>query len=434
MTSEAERSSSFSLELAIQCADSFNGSTGLGCAVSNSSGDVLYSTGYSCSACGICEAVMQQNSRKKIKCGDVHLYGTMQAERFGGKYIYFCPMGLTCFVSPLFDENGSSIGMITAGPLMMVDKDDFIKYDLQDAIGLSRAQLRKILPMLHKIPYVSPERVTQMSNLLFFSIGFVNNVSAAEKQLNDQDSNMIQGQIGEFLHQLKSSGSEIVPSYPFETEHALMQAITDSNKNASQRLLNEILGYIFFSSGGNFEIIKSRVFELIVLLSRAAIDGGADSNVIFNLNHRYLREINSVTSIDDLCVWLSAVMNKFMDYVFRFNDVKHIDVIRKAVDYIRRNYSKKITLEEVAAHVFLSPSYFSKIFKDEMKCNFNSYLNKIRIDRSKALLLSDKIRLVDVSGLVGFEDQSYFSKVFKRMTGVTPGKFRESHGILSSKQ
>ncbi len=67
-----------------------------------------------------------------------------------------------------------------------------------------------------------------------------------------------------------------------------------------------------------------------------------------------------------------------------------------------------------------------------MKCNFNSYLNKVRIERSKSLLLSDKIRLIDVSGLVGFEDQSYFSNVFKRITGVTPGKFRESHGNIAN--
>lgn len=123
-------------------------------------------------------------------------------------------------------------------------------------------------------------------------------------------------------------------------------------------------------------------------------------------------------------------MNRYTDFTFRFNDVKHIDVIRKAVDYIRRNYAGKITLEEVAAYVFLSPSYFSKVFKDEMGCNFNHYLNHIRIEKSKQLLLSDSIRLVDVSGVVGFEDQSYFTKVFKKLTGITPGKFREARGQI----
>ena len=88
----------------------------------------------------------------------------------------------------------------------------------------------------------------------------------------------------------------------------------------------------------------------------------------------------------------------------------------------------KISLEEVAAHVFLSPSYFSKIFKEEMKCNFSRYLNMVRIEKGKSLLVDDAIPLVDISNMVGYEDQSYFSKVFKKIVGVSPGKYRESRG------
>jgi len=89
---------------------------------------------------------------------------------------------------------------------------------------------------------------------------------------------------------------------------------------------------------------------------------------------------------------------------------------------------KKITLEDVAAYVYLSPSYFSKIFKEEMDVNFNAYLNYVRIEMSKKLLLDPSISMVEVSNLVGFEDQSYFSKVFKKMTGISPKKYRENRG------
>jgi YesN/AraC family two-component response regulator len=78
--------------------------------------------------------------------------------------------------------------------------------------------------------------------------------------------------------------------------------------------------------------------------------------------------------------------------------------------------------------VFLSPAYFSRIFKEEMGENFNSYVNLIRIEAAKKLLLNEQVPLVDISSLVGFEGQSYFSKVFKKMTGMTPGRFREARG------
>ena len=89
---------------------------------------------------------------------------------------------------------------------------------------------------------------------------------------------------------------------------------------------------------------------------------------------------------------------------------------------------KKIALEDVAEHVFLSPSYFSKIFNEELSSNFSKYLNKVRIEQAKRLLLSSSASLIEISNLVGFDDQSYFSKVFKKLTGVTPGKYREARG------
>ena len=76
----------------------------------------------------------------------------------------------------------------------------------------------------------------------------------------------------------------------------------------------------------------------------------------------------------------------------------------------------------------MSPTYFSKLFSEEMGCRFTAYLNKVRVEKSKLLLKGSGIPLVDIAGLVGYEDQSYFTKVFKRVTGVSPGKYRESGG------
>ncbi|RPF48735.1 helix-turn-helix protein [Hydrogenoanaerobacterium saccharovorans] len=423
--------SRFDLALAKECADAFSLSTGIGCTVSDLNGNVLHSIGYSCSCCEVC-SIINEKKDAELKCKDALLYGMMQAERFGGKYIYYCPMGLTCFVSPIMSEN-EGVALVTAGPLLMVETDDYINFDLNN-LKLSNKKIEKVLSVIHNIPYVSPERVSRMSTLLFMSVGFLNNIASYNQLLKTQNSDTIQGQVGDFVHQLKLENNKDASSYPLNKEHELMQSIIDSDKPNSQRLLNELLGHIFFSSGGDFKIIKTRVYELIVLLSRAAIDGGAETSLVFDMNHRYMGEIERIISVDELCYWLSTVMSRYTDLVFKFSDVKHIDVIRKAAEYIRKNYAGKITLEEVASYVYLSPSYFSKVFKEEMDCNFNTYLNKIRIEKSKKLLLTDKIKLVDISGIVGFEDQSYFSKVFKKMTGITPGKYRESRGLIKPKK
>jgi YesN/AraC family two-component response regulator len=67
-----------------------------------------------------------------------------------------------------------------------------------------------------------------------------------------------------------------------------------------------------------------------------------------------------------------------------------------------------------------------------MKVNFNTYVNQVRVEAAKKLLLNDSVPLIDIASQAGFDGQSYFSKVFKKMTGVTPGKYRESRGRIGS--
>lgn len=423
--------SGFDSALATECIEAFSVSTGLGISIEGFKNECYARFGNDCSGCRL-KTLLHETIGSPVLCNDTHLYGMLQAQRFGGKYIYFCPSGFNFIISPIISEDGA-VAYVKAGPFLMVDKEDFIRYDLQDMLKIPEDRLESVYDMIENIPFVSPERVTKLSTLLFMSIGFVNNVSMYNDLLKTKNSDDIQSHISEMLKSLKADDSMADASYPFERESELIAAIMDGDKQTAKRLLNDLLGFIFFYSGGRFDVIRARVFELLVLLSRAAVEGGADPEHIFTLNCRYFDEINHIKGLDELCFWLAEIMNSLSDYVFRFTDVKHVDIIRKAIDYIRRNYAKKLTLEEVSAYVYLSPSYFSKVFKDEMGCNFNAYLNKIRIDKAKQLLLNDSVKLVDVSGLVGFEDQSYFSKVFKKLIDVTPGKYREARGKPKNK-
>ena len=126
---------------------------------------------------------------------------------------------------------------------------------------------------------------------------------------------------------------------------------------------------------------------------------------------------------------MSNIINRFVGYVFDFKDVRHSAVIRKIVGYIRSNYMNKISLDAISEYVYMSKSYISKIFNEEMGMNISSYINKIRIEKSKHLLIDASLSIVEVANLAGFEDQSYFSKQFKNETGISPKIFREKNGI-----
>lgn len=416
----------FNFERAKQCADTYSNAVGVQCIIINMHSDTLYSS-FSSSMCDICRSSDARADRRQL-CTDSHLYGSYQAERFGGKYIFFCPLGLVHWASPIA-SNGTIKGAILGGPVQMVHPDDFLLEDIIEKGIIDESELSTFRKQINNVPVIKPEVVNSLSELLFITATHISEVQPS-KYLDEREYQEYQSDISEYIQYIKTMGGDetSLESYPIDKERELLSLISLGDKSGSQKVLNEIFGHIFFSTGGNFEVIKARVLELIVLLSRAALEGGADIQQIFGLNYKYLIQINSFKTVEEMTFWLSKIMARFTDCVFNLTNVKHVDVIYRAVDYVKRNYMKKVTLEEVASFVYLSPSYFSKIFKEEMGRNFNSYLNHIRIEMSKRLLVDDSVVLVDVSNIVGYEDQSYFSKVFKKLTGVSPGKYRESRG------
>jgi YesN/AraC family two-component response regulator len=225
---------------------------------------------------------------------------------------------------------------------------------------------------------------------------------------------------------LKNKESMPLSEYPVKKEKKLLASIAESDRPKVQKLLNELLGHILFSSGEDFDRIKSETYELLVVISRGAIDVGVPRNKVLQMNRKFWWQAQSISGIDGLCMLLSDVMNRYIDNIFDYSSKKNIDIIDKAIQYIHENYSNKITLEDVAREVYLSPTYLCKIFKKEVGSNFNEYLNQLRIEKSKTLLSQRGSRIADVIGLVGFEDQSYFTKVFKKVAGVSPKHFRKS--------
>ena len=400
----------------------FSGAASVGVSVIDGRGRSIFNAGYTCAACEFCE--------NRPQCEMSLLYGSFQSLRFGGRYVFFCRRGFTHFASPV-TSRGIMLYAFVGGPFLMIDRDDFLPAELDalDRGGLDENGESDPSHLLDKMPYISPERVHSLSELLFI---------CAERLSVDKDSRMnaahesqkLQGVISEYIMQIKNRGDGANGHgfYPLQKEDELLDAMSRGDVKAAKALLNELLGHIFFYSGFRFDVIRSRILELIVLLSRAAVKGGADAELIFGLNYEYIRDLDNFKTTEDLAYWLSVVMNRFTDYVFNFVGVKHADVIYKAVDYMKLHYMEKLTLEEVAGYVYLSAPYFSKVFKDETKTNFNHYLNKIRIEHSKRLLLNQNIPLADVSNMVGYEDQSYYSKVFKKITGLSPLKYRQARG------
>ena len=112
------------------------------------------------------------------------------------------------------------------------------------------------------------------------------------------------------------------------------------------------------------------------------------------------------------------------------NTLKNNHIVAKAQLFIKTNYHKKISLGDVAKAVYLSPNYFSSMFKKISGYTFSHYLLKTRITVAKKFLAETEMPIKEIVYNVGFEDYNYFNRIFKRIEGLPPAKFRKTHRNL----
>ena len=102
------------------------------------------------------------------------------------------------------------------------------------------------------------------------------------------------------------------------------------------------------------------------------------------------------------------------------------DVIARVESFIRAHFRENITRDDVAAVAFITPNYLSKQFRNKMGMNMREYINQIRIEEAKRMLLTTNLSVSEVAGLVGYDNISYFSTVFRKHTGMTPVDWRNA--------
>lgn len=120
-------------------------------------------------------------------------------------------------------------------------------------------------------------------------------------------------------------------------------------------------------------------------------------------------------------IFIDGVINLIKEN--RMKNSKYI--IHQAKSYIEKNFEKKISLESLASHINLSKQYLCYIFKRETGENVSVYINKIRVEKAKDLIKKYDYKVKELFDKVGFSDQQYFCKTFKKVTGITIAEYKE---------
>jgi AraC-like DNA-binding protein/ligand-binding sensor protein len=216
-------------------------------------------------------------------------------------------------------------------------------------------------------------------------------------------------------------------SYPLDRERLLLAALRRGDNEKGRKILNELLNSISTGQEGKIEHLRSRAMELVILLSRETAEPN-NASTAYEMNNRYLKRIQESKTHEELKENIHLITEDLSARIFSFQGIRHSSALRKAERFIWENYTRKISLKEIADASGLSAPYFSTIFKDEMGENLSSYLNRLRVEKAALMLTETGLPLSSISKACGFEDQSWFSKIFKSYTGMSPDSYRKNGG------
>ena len=119
----------------------------------------------------------------------------------------------------------------------------------------------------------------------------------------------------------------------------------------------------------------------------------------------------------------------FLKKVKRIAAQKTNNVIYEIEKYLQANYDRDVKLQEISDQFYISREYISRKFKQEFDVNISEYLVTIRMKKAKSLLKNSQLKIYEIAGMIGYQDDKYFRKVFKKIVGVTPNEYRDKHSL-----
>ncbi|WP_042201114.1 response regulator transcription factor [Paenibacillus camerounensis] len=170
---------------------------------------------------------------------------------------------------------------------------------------------------------------------------------------------------------------------------------------------------------------KTRIYTLITVFSSILLTEFKHVNVAVAGEELNPARILKAQTVQELVFWAKGKCAEFVGIFDEWLNRQQDNAVLQAKQYIEIHYQGDCSLQTVAAHVHVTPNYLSNLFKRETGTGLTNYVAQLRIEEAKQLLQRSRLRMTEIAERVGFDNSSYFTVVFKQMTGESPREFRK---------
>ncbi len=217
-------------------------------------------------------------------------------------------------------------------------------------------------------------------------------------------------------------GNDLTYRYPIEREELLVYTAVIGEYDYCLKLLDEIFDSLRKSNDVKPKLLSQIVTDILISINRNAIEQNLN---IAGINQFFpTSTVFEMTTIDDAYNYLNTGLKNFCSYIVDIRNNKELEIFNASVNYVNEKYYEDINAKKIALLFNCSYEYFKTLFKKYSDVNFSDYLSKIRIEKSKDLILSSNMDDELVALKVGYEDVGVFRAAFKRIEGYNVIDFR----------
>lgn len=177
-------------------------------------------------------------------------------------------------------------------------------------------------------------------------------------------------------------------------------------------------------AGMDGDKMKNSVFE--ILFQAKILAKSAGENFFSAEYENVFGALSAATNIREIQDFAENRLAECASFISGAKKEKQNPAVKKACAFVAENLAAEISLEEVSRSAGVSPFYLSKLFKEELGETFVNYVSNLRLEKAKKLLTETDLSIKEISAEIGYNDQNYFSRLFKNKFGASPKDFRNS--------
>lgn len=340
-------------------------------------------------------------------------------------YVFFCKGKLTNIAVPVIIEDEVA-GYFIAGPLIAETQMNSVVENITKLNNLSVAAETLAKMFLKKKKTYNSLEISQLSILLY------NSVTASTSRLvhSHVPHTVRRAQREINLEEKRKAREMLTADYPVLLEQSLIDSIFSCNTELALENTEKMLNAISTMEDGDIDGIKNNVFWLISIISRLFSENQSIFTPFPGIDSEFTDKIFELSNFNEIMELTKNFVTKITSDMLSNMYTGDSHVISRAIKYINQNYTSKISLQDIEDNLGVNQSYFSTLFRQETGKTFVEYTHQLKMQYACFLLENTNLSIQEISEAIGFDDQSYFTKVFKKQKDITPKKWREKNRHL----